>query len=677
MAIIQQKERELRYGRLQNLQQEAAVSANYMRDMIRAYGVDLKYYKLKCPYPEVFKPILDMNNLTMHAYGYDPTPEYEVETPLIAYWQFSDDTLVLNAYGIQPNRVAKCWIDATDFAIAFAKKLAEYKEYPIDRSRIIEVTFDNAQDFIDNIDKLQLEFRSDLFNGECSPVFTDAQKKALCEFILDITTPSKHRSLIFIDGDPDTDSEFFGKEYRVSFFKGRMVVSEVTSEESSMEESGGDGDPAATEITKLRGGVPCVVKKIDDSYLTTPHVVPDFWKGMKYEDFINNSFDSYIKLHLNHIQPYRDGSFTLKYSYSGAIIFYDLNKVSKYLEFIKPDVGDVVSIPVYDRGDTISRFEIVNIVGTKYNESYQNPFLRNYIYECDLRTYVSSGEQVPEERDSEKKYRKLNELINLSNSEAGRKISLYKDHEEDIYGGYDKLSGLDGAVLASDETRGIKAVNGFKEREGEGTPPEGVTEEELLSGDIDVVVLADLVFPKPLSVVLLNNEAEDWSRIALIDKGLKAPDAQIPWQHFLRCSDDTLVLRKDNRIYRLATILESCELYSKEPNATIKPRRLKRNVLAQRGGWNDQPFNVVDSEESQLDLGNYAETLTGPKAGEEYKGDQIKNVGLSRMIWRNTRSYMDVALRKDDTTGLEYYQLAVVLKADRRKRRFPIACLKA
>lgn len=662
MAIIQQKERELRYGRLQNLQQEAAVSSNYMRDMIRAYGVDLRYYKLKCPYPEVFKPILDMNNLTMHAYGYDPTPEYEVETPLIAYWQFSDDTLVLNAYGIQPNRVAKCWIDATDFAIAFAKKLSEYKEYKVKADGEIILEFDNLADFMENIDKLSLEFHSDLFNGECSPVFTEKQIKYLCE-IISSRTGEVIRD-IDLPEDPTMDMSHSQDSSAAS--------SSSASQESSSSSSGGP------EPKKVNCTVPCRVKKIDDSYLTTPHVVPDFWKGMKFEDFVNDTFDPYIRLNLKEIDVPRDGTaFIIHCSYEGAIIFYDLNKVSKYLEFIKPDVGDVVSIPVYDHGDTVGRFEIVNIVGTKYNETYQNPFLRNYIYECDLRTYVSSGEQVPEERDSEKKYRKLDELINFADSEAGRKISLYKDHEEDIYGGYDKLSGLDGAVLASDETHGIKAVNGFKEREGEGMPPETVSEEELLSGDIEVVVLADLVFPKPLSVVLLNNDTDDWSRLVLMNKGSKEPDMQVPWQHWLRCSDDTLVLRKDNRIYRLASILESCELYSAGPGATIKPRRLKRNVYAQRGGWNDQPFNLVDSEESQLDLGQFSETLTGPKAGEEYKREQIKNVGLSRMIWRNTRSYMDVTLMKDDKTGEEWYQLAVILKADHRKRRFPLATLKA
>ena len=660
MAIIQQKERELRYGRLQNLQQEAAVSSNYMRDMIRAYGVDLRYYKLKCPYPEVFKPILDLNNLTMHAYGYDPTPEYEVETPLIAYWQFSDDTLVLNAYGIQPNKVAKCWIDATDFAIAFAKKLAEYKEYKVKADGEIELEFDGLQDFMDNINKLSLEFHSDLFNGECSPVFTEKQVKYLCEAI----AARSGSGTTFGDIDlPQDDSS----------------SSSSSSIDDSSSASGDDSSSGGGEHKKeIKCSVPCSVKKIDDSYLTTPHVVPDFWKGMKFEDFINNTFDAYIRLNIDSLVfPRGDGAFKMICRYEGAIIFYDLNKISKYLEFIKPDVGDVVSIPVYDHGDTVGRFEIVNIVGTKYNETYQNPFLRNYIYECDLRAYVSSGEKVPEERESEKKYRKLNELINFADSEAGRKMSLYKDHEEDIYGGYDKLSGMDGAVLASEETHGIKAVNGFKEREGEGEPPAGITDEQLLSDDISVTVLADLVFPKPLSVVLLTSDMDDWSRIALMNKGAKAP-GEVPWQHWLRCSDDTLVLRDEKgRVYRLASILESCELYGNTPDlATSKPRRLKRNVYAQRGGWNDQPFNLVDSEESQLDLGQFSETLTGPSAGEEYKREQIKNAGLSRLIWRNTRSYMDVTLMKDDKTGEEWYQLAVILKADRRKRRFPIACLK-
>ena len=37
--------------------------------MIHSYGLSINYYKLKNNYPEIFKPILDSNHLSIHAYG--------------------------------------------------------------------------------------------------------------------------------------------------------------------------------------------------------------------------------------------------------------------------------------------------------------------------------------------------------------------------------------------------------------------------------------------------------------------------------------------------------------------------------------------------------------------------------------------------------------------------------
>ena len=52
------------------------IHENYIRDMIRAYGLDINYYKIKSPYPEEFKPILDSRMMGIHAYGEDYTPEF-------------------------------------------------------------------------------------------------------------------------------------------------------------------------------------------------------------------------------------------------------------------------------------------------------------------------------------------------------------------------------------------------------------------------------------------------------------------------------------------------------------------------------------------------------------------------------------------------------------------------
>lgn len=48
MALYQDNNREIRY--LNNTEREQKVIGNYYRDIIRQYGVDVNYYKLKIPY---------------------------------------------------------------------------------------------------------------------------------------------------------------------------------------------------------------------------------------------------------------------------------------------------------------------------------------------------------------------------------------------------------------------------------------------------------------------------------------------------------------------------------------------------------------------------------------------------------------------------------------------------
>lgn len=109
---------------MQNVYAESMVQENYIRDMIRAYGTDIRYYKLKTPYPEVFKPILDLNNLAAHAYGEGYVQEWEDPVKMIAYIKWDSDSIILNAWGAVPDSTMTMWLDQTDFAIALAKKLA-------------------------------------------------------------------------------------------------------------------------------------------------------------------------------------------------------------------------------------------------------------------------------------------------------------------------------------------------------------------------------------------------------------------------------------------------------------------------------------------------------------------------------------------------------------------------
>lgn len=76
------------------------IQENYMSDMIKAYGLDINYYKIKPLYPEIFKPILDSNHLSIHAYGEEFAQEWEDPVKMIAYIRFEHDGIILNSYGI-------------------------------------------------------------------------------------------------------------------------------------------------------------------------------------------------------------------------------------------------------------------------------------------------------------------------------------------------------------------------------------------------------------------------------------------------------------------------------------------------------------------------------------------------------------------------------------------------
>jgi len=52
MSVRQSKVSEIRYMKRQHLEEEAKMVGNYYRDILRQYGIDCNYYKLKVPYLE-------------------------------------------------------------------------------------------------------------------------------------------------------------------------------------------------------------------------------------------------------------------------------------------------------------------------------------------------------------------------------------------------------------------------------------------------------------------------------------------------------------------------------------------------------------------------------------------------------------------------------------------------
>ena len=71
MSVLQSRQKELRYLKRKNLEQEARIVGNYYRDIIHSYGIDCTYYKLDTSKFDELKRVIDMNTVLKQAYGYD------------------------------------------------------------------------------------------------------------------------------------------------------------------------------------------------------------------------------------------------------------------------------------------------------------------------------------------------------------------------------------------------------------------------------------------------------------------------------------------------------------------------------------------------------------------------------------------------------------------------------
>lgn len=161
MSKIQKQHDELRFIEKNKLKEESRVIGNYYKDVIRAYGVDANYYKLKTPFPEIFSKIVSDNSLLKHAYGYEGNKDYSISAKVITYLEVENDIFELNKFGSIPSTEVNFYFENIDFATALASELGKFKEYKI-KEEFIQIEFDDTE-----FDKLNIkkEFASDILTG--------------------------------------------------------------------------------------------------------------------------------------------------------------------------------------------------------------------------------------------------------------------------------------------------------------------------------------------------------------------------------------------------------------------------------------------------------------------------------------------------------------------------------
>lgn len=134
----------------------------------------------------------------------------------------------------------------------------------------------------------------------------------------------------------------------------------------------------------------------------------------------------------------------------------------------------------------------------------------------------------------------------------------------------------------------------------------------------------------------------------------------------LRADDDTLTLVDGTAAYLLASRFRQMEI--DDATYCFKPIRIKHEVYAQKNGWADQPFNLVDDEDDiKLDM-NLQDLIN--KENSVPAG--WKNPSENRLCFPYTNTYLEVEYERP-MEGMEAWTCYAVLDGDADKTHLPIA----
>ena len=94
-----------------------------------------------------------------------------------------------------------------------------------------------------------------------------------------------------------------------------------------------------------------------------------------------------------------DVRYVLRGKLHGSILFYDLNKIGKYLDLIHPEVGDIITIDFPDENNR-EQYEITDCYDKQLTNDGISPLLHNYIWKCKARRYVNGMNEISEENEA-------------------------------------------------------------------------------------------------------------------------------------------------------------------------------------------------------------------------------------------------------------------------------------
>ena len=325
-------------------------------------------------------------------------------------------------------------------------------------------------------------------------------------------------------------------------------------------------------MSPLPISIPCeVLPPYGKLKIDTGRINPLLYKGNHYDPFEDNMVDCHLHLEVASVQVDRHGCVRIMGGIRGGVIYHDTTVIGKYLDKIRPEVGDLIDVPVPGKDGVEHphncKYEIVHIEEYNTNETYMNPFLRKYLYQCSLRAYVSSGQTEPDEQIEKTEKQDKLDLINQAAEDAAKKIGLYPEFEDNVYGGYQKINRRGTPSVQRDDAK--STINDFSQ------PNEKTKKKLPRKTTAPLFIFKDMKMVLSLVSDPKNNSSS--LKLSPLKKSTKKPD-DAKYLDNLRADDDTLCLVDGTVAYLLASRFKQMEI--DDSTYCLTPIRLKHEVYA-------------------------------------------------------------------------------------------------
>lgn len=394
MSVIQSTQKEIRFIKRKNLEEESRIIGHYYRDLIRLYGIDCIYHKLNVSEFENYKGIVDQNTLLKHAYGYDITPNYNLSADMIAFVEVDQDIFNLNKYGIISNTDINIIFDSKQFACDFATKTGVYKEYKIDET---EITCEVPA---------------------CTNEITSVQ----------LTDGSIISGYLSNDIWPYNLGLGYAETYKCGILNGKMRCI-LSGYELNKEQT-----------------VICEPYEHTDFKISFP-INNDLYKSLQYSIENTEYLETLLFLTFKVtevIDVFGKKKYILTGKTHGSVLFFDIERIGKYAELIHPMVGDIVEIDFPDENNR-EKYEITDCFDKQLTQDGINPLLHKYVWKCKAKRFIETDFDIGiPKNEADKRLDEIQKYEAIVQEQAAKQISMYDNlsdntdiTEDAVYGGYD------------------------------------------------------------------------------------------------------------------------------------------------------------------------------------------------------------------------------------------------